>query len=254
MKRLVDDWSLDDPHPEAYRQVLDNISSTRGLAESVANHGIPTECEPQRVIQIAIEVGAMGPQVRAAMVDLRKLGRVDVLLDLVENAASAEAVAPVWDFLVAERTLESLLDQPRVDIPLVGRLARRHGVSAAPTLLSAALIVRRCQSPCAVLRAPAIVRRRSGNDIRGSASRRDSGGAARAPRAAWTSERIAVWLLSPGLSRQWRPSGAARSGKTVAARRGGARGGHCERVRGRRRQSRVRWPHCRSGKVSSRGH
>jgi hypothetical protein len=140
MKRLVADWTLDDPHPEAYRQVLDNISSTRGLAESASNHGIPTECEPQRVIQIAIEVGAMGPQVRAAMVELKNSGRMDILLDLVETAASAEAVAPVWDFLVAERILESLLDQERVDIPLVGRLARRHGVSAAPMLLSAALM------------------------------------------------------------------------------------------------------------------
>ena len=139
MKRLVDDWTLDDPHPEAYRQVLDNISSTRGLAESASNHGIPTECEPQRVVQIAVEVGAVGPQVRAAMVELRKSGRIDILLDLVETGASVEAVAPVWDFLVGERILDSLLDQERIDIPLVGRMARRHGVSAAPTLLSAAL-------------------------------------------------------------------------------------------------------------------
>src|SRR6267142_860118 len=67
MKRLVDDWSLDDPNPEAYRQALENISSTRGMAESASTNGIATECEPERMIKIAIEIGAMGPQIHSAM-------------------------------------------------------------------------------------------------------------------------------------------------------------------------------------------
>jgi hypothetical protein len=140
MRRLIDDWSLDDPHPEQYRRALESMSSTRGIAETISGNGVPTECEPERMIQIAIEVGAMGPQVRAAMVDLFKSGRVDILLDLVEKAPSADAGAPVWDFLIGENILVSLLDQPRLDIPLVGRVVRRVGVSAAPTLLSAALV------------------------------------------------------------------------------------------------------------------
>jgi hypothetical protein len=140
MRRLVDDWSLDDPNPEAYRRALENISSTKGVAEAASSGEVVTVCEPERMVQIAIEVGAMGPQIHAAMVDLCKSGRVKVLLDLVEQAPSAEAAAPVWEFLVDERILESLLDQPRVDVPLVGRFVRRFGVPAAPTLLSAALV------------------------------------------------------------------------------------------------------------------
>ena len=140
MRRLIDDWSLDDPNPEQYRKALESMSSTRGMAETISSDGVPTECEPERMIQIAIEVGAMGPQVSAAMVDLFKSGRVDILLDLVEKAPSADAGAPVWDFLIGENILMSLLDQPRLDIPLVGRVVRRVGVSAAPTLLSAALV------------------------------------------------------------------------------------------------------------------
>jgi len=139
MRRLIDDWSLDDPNPEAYRRALENISSTRGMAESASSDDVLTECEPERMVQIAIEVGAMGPQVRAAMVDLCKSGRVEVLLDLVEKPPSAGAAAPIWDFLAEERILESLLDQPRVDIPLVSRFVRRLGAASAPTLLAAAL-------------------------------------------------------------------------------------------------------------------
>jgi hypothetical protein len=140
MRRLVDDWSLDDPNPEAYRRALENISSTRGIAQATIGDGVATECEPERMVQMAIEVGAMGPQVRAAMVSLCKAGRVEVLLDMVEKAPSSDAGAPVWDFLTGERVLESLLEQLRVDIPLVTRFVRRLGASAAPTLLDSALV------------------------------------------------------------------------------------------------------------------
>ena len=136
MRRLVDDWSLDDPNPEAYRKVLENMSSSRNNGESAAN-AVTTECEPERMVQIAIEVGAMGPQVRAAMSDLCKSGRASVLLDLVERAPDADAGAPVWEFLLGERILDTLLSQQRVDFPLVGRFARRIGIPAAPPLVVA---------------------------------------------------------------------------------------------------------------------
>jgi hypothetical protein len=139
MRRLVDDWTLDDPNPEAYRQALEAMSSLRGATPKPASQSLPTECEPERMIQIAIEIGAMGPQIRAAMVDLLKAGRTDVLLDLVERAPSAEAAAPVWDFLQNERVLQSLLAQQRVDMPLVSRFVRRIGPDATPMLLTAAL-------------------------------------------------------------------------------------------------------------------
>ena len=141
MRRLVDDWTLDDPNPEAYRQALQTMSSLRGASPKPGSKSLPTECEPERMIQIAIEIGAMGPQVRAAMDDLLKAGHADVLLDLVERAPSGDAAAPVWDFLQSERVLQSLLAQQRVDMPLVVRFVRRIGPDAAPMLLTAALAV-----------------------------------------------------------------------------------------------------------------
>ncbi|MDQ6770645.1 MAG: hypothetical protein M3Z54_11745, partial [Gemmatimonadota bacterium] len=139
MRRLVDDWSLDDPNPEAYRKVLENMSGSRNEPVPAAVDSIPTECEPERMVQIAIEVGAMGAQVHAAMAGLCKSGRAGVLLDLVERAPSPDAAAPVWDFLIAGRVLDTLLDQQRVDLPLVGRFSRRMGLSAAPSLIDAAI-------------------------------------------------------------------------------------------------------------------
>ncbi len=140
MRRLVDDWTLDDPNPEAYRQALESISSSRNPATKTSNDAIPTDIEPERMVQIAIEVGSMGPQVRAAMVDLCRAGRAEVLLDLVERAPTPESVAPVWEFLKGERILEGLLQQPRIDMPLVARFVKRLGIETASTLLSVAAV------------------------------------------------------------------------------------------------------------------
>jgi hypothetical protein len=140
MRRLVDDWTLDDPNPEAYRQVLESMSGPRSAAQKLSSDAVPTEIEPERMVQIAIEVGSMGPQVRAAMVDLYKAGRTEVLLDLVERAPTVEAGEPVWEFLKRERVLEALLQLPRVDMSLVARFARRTGIAIAPMLLSAAAV------------------------------------------------------------------------------------------------------------------
>ena len=140
MRRLVDDWSLDDPNPEAYRQALENISSSRNVAPKPSSDALPTEIEPERMIQIAIEVGAMGPQIRAAMADLCNTGRAEVLLDLVERAPNEAAGAPIWEFLKERRILDDLLQRQRVDMPLVTRFVKRIGADAAPTLLSAAAV------------------------------------------------------------------------------------------------------------------
>jgi hypothetical protein len=140
MRKLVDDWSLDDPNPEAYRRVLETMSTTRNGPGAEAEHAksLTTECEPERMIQIAIEVGTTGPQVRSAMWSLFSTGRIDLLMGLLERAPTLAAGAPLWDFLLEEQAFESLLSQERVDLPLVGRLARRIGKPAIRALIDAA--------------------------------------------------------------------------------------------------------------------
>ncbi|HJP60979.1 MAG TPA: hypothetical protein VJ865_13310, partial [Gemmatimonadaceae bacterium] len=137
MRRLVDDWTLDDPNPDAYRQALENMSSLRNITDKTSSGAQTTEVEPERLIQIAIEIGAIGPQIHMAMEDLQRAGRVDALLDLVERAPSPGAGAHVWDFLIEQRTFESLLEQQRLDLPLITRFVKRLGLTAAPTLLAA---------------------------------------------------------------------------------------------------------------------
>jgi hypothetical protein len=139
MRRLVDEWSLDDPNPEGYRRALESMSSLRSPTEAGDSNAVPTECEPERMVQIAVEVGAIGPQVYAAMSDLFNHGRADLLLNMVEGAPSPGSAAPLWDFLLEEGVVETLLAQKRVDFALVSRFARRIGPASAGSLLGAAI-------------------------------------------------------------------------------------------------------------------
>ncbi|HJP84801.1 MAG TPA: hypothetical protein VJ852_02330 [Gemmatimonadaceae bacterium] len=142
MRRLVDDWTLDDPNPDAYRLALENMASLRNITDKATNGAAhPTDVEPERIIQIAVEVGTTGPQVHLAMEDLQRAGRIDTLLDLVERAPSIGAAAPVWDFMIEQRVFESLLQQQRLDLPTITRFVKRLGVAAAPALVSATLVI-----------------------------------------------------------------------------------------------------------------
>src|ERR1044072_3372010 len=102
MRRLVDDWTLEDPNPDAYRQALENMSSMRAIGDKKTADSHPIDVEPERLIQIAVEIGSTGPQVHMAMEHLEKSGRIDPLLDLVERAPNPGAATPIWDFLVEE--------------------------------------------------------------------------------------------------------------------------------------------------------
>ena len=141
MRRLVDDWTLEDPNPDAYRQALENMSSLRNVSDKQANGSQPIDVEPERLIQISVEIGATGPQVHMAMEHLEKTGRIDVLLDLVERAPNAGAATPIWDFLVEQGSFERLLGQQRLDLPLITRFVKRLGIAAAPTLLATAILI-----------------------------------------------------------------------------------------------------------------
>ena len=141
MKRLIEDWSLEDPNPEAYRKTLESMSKQSASPRAKPSTATPTECEPERLLKIGIELGSFGPRVRSAMMDLRNAGRFDVLLDLVEGAPSAEAGAPVAEFLMSEQVFQSLLQQERVDFALAARFAQRMGGAAAPAILDAVLAI-----------------------------------------------------------------------------------------------------------------
>lgn len=137
--RLVGEWSLTDPNPEAYRAVLDRFAQRAGAAEGASADQAGTDCEPERVLRIALEIDADGPPVRRALDALVATGAPGIAgaLELAECAPQAALAERIWATLLSHDALRALLARPQVDTALLERVAHHHGPEAVALLLDA---------------------------------------------------------------------------------------------------------------------
>lgn len=136
VRKLVTGWELDDPNPNAYTDILEAMSRAR--PDRVAPVG-SNEAEPERLLQMAVEVDGIGETVIRAADRLVDEGRFGVALDILEKVPRRnETVTTLLDYLVTpERLTAQLADESRVDFDVVDRLTRRLGSLAAGPLLDA---------------------------------------------------------------------------------------------------------------------
>ena len=135
--RLVSDWSLDDPNPEAYASVLQHmVRHTR--AQAAAEPAPDFSLDPESLLRIGLEVGEMGPRVQAAASDLAAAGRTRVLTELLEAAALEGAdTEAIWGRVVSHELLARELAGEPVEFAVVTALVKRLGSGASVPLLDA---------------------------------------------------------------------------------------------------------------------
>ena len=133
--RLIREWSLDDPNPESYRLVLEEISR-RGPAE-VAPSPFSLECEPDRIVKMGLEVGVVGARVERAVMTMVETHQVTALLDLVDRAPDPAVAGQVWKEIEDRDVLRTVLEEERVDHVLAARLVKRMRMAAIMPLLDA---------------------------------------------------------------------------------------------------------------------
>lgn len=136
VRSLVTGWELDDPNPDSYTDILEGMSRAR---PDRAAPGGDHEAEPERILQMAIEVDGLGETVMSAAERLVEQRRVGVVLDLLEHAPRRnETAMALFDYLITPERLRALLaDETTIDFELVDRVARRLGAAAAIPLLDA---------------------------------------------------------------------------------------------------------------------
>ena len=136
VRSLLTGWDLGDPNPEAYGKALQRMSQAGPLF--AAPTGRMHAPEPERIVQMSLEVDAVGPNVYRACAAMVDLGRLADLLGLLEEAPPETGAAQVlWGRAVSEDTLRWLLAKEPVDFAMVDRLLPRLGDSAAEPLLDA---------------------------------------------------------------------------------------------------------------------
>ena len=141
VSRLVGQWSLDDPNPDAYRAVLEQAS--RAGPPNVSRAPAPTTdtvggCEPERIVQMALELGTTGRALWRAVDRMTEEGQVAALLPMIEGAPDRAMSNTIVKHLESTGTLKRLLGADRIDFPAVEQFVRLSGLTGIPALLEAA--------------------------------------------------------------------------------------------------------------------
>jgi hypothetical protein len=136
--RLVSDWDLEDPNPEAYASVLQHmVRSSRSQAPAGAS-APNLDLDPEAVLRIGLELGEMGPRVHLAAERLVAEGKTRLLTELLEGAAQAGAQTDaIWGRVVSTDLLARELARQPVDFTVVGALVARLRADASEALLDA---------------------------------------------------------------------------------------------------------------------
>jgi hypothetical protein len=121
VRRLISSWDLADPNPDDYSAALD------GIARHTATHDVEagSDAEPQRMLQLALEVSTIGPHTERIFSEM--LARTDVtpLLDLLEDAPEGTTRDTLLSRVVTSERLIDLLHCEMPNARLAERLALR---------------------------------------------------------------------------------------------------------------------------------
>jgi hypothetical protein len=136
VERLIGNWTLDDPNPDNYRVVLDHMAKAAPLfASSDPSTNGP---EPERIIQMALELDSLGEPVTRAIEAMIRRGDLLRLFTLVGNAPErSRAAAAIWRQLATPDQLRTALRDVPIDFTLVDQLVPRLKLAAADPLLDA---------------------------------------------------------------------------------------------------------------------
>jgi hypothetical protein len=134
---LLDDWTLDDPNPDTYTMVLDQLS----LPAAAAAEPRPEEehlSEAPRILKMALEIDVVGEAVVTALGTLIKEGRLDELVASLDGAPpGSESALAVWTRLADPALLQGILAHGDANIDAVERILDQVGASAIGPMLDA---------------------------------------------------------------------------------------------------------------------
>jgi hypothetical protein len=136
--RLLEDWWLEDPNPEAYGRVLEHLAGSR-IDGTPSRSPAAAEPEPLRMLQMSLEAGAFGPLADRAIDQAIAAGQLTALLELI--ASPPEGGKTGADMILARLTrpenLKGLLSSERFDASGLEHLLPRLSLEAYDPLLEA---------------------------------------------------------------------------------------------------------------------
>ncbi len=115
IRKLLADWRLIDPNPEAYTAALTGIATNTTETQPDLSRD---SCEPERILQIGVTIGSIGPSVEAALARLIATSGVAGAVDCLIACDASPLRDALVDRLINESTFrdELGLERPSVAV------------------------------------------------------------------------------------------------------------------------------------------
>ena len=133
VRDLISDWKLSDPNPDAYTRALQSMATSTPAAPADKSRLV---AEPLRIVQMALEVQAVGVPFWRAVRQLELNGDTSTIVLALQGIPEDNPVAgQLWQHLASERNVAALLKLPAVDFNVVNALLDRMDPAAATDIL-----------------------------------------------------------------------------------------------------------------------
>lgn len=137
--RLLEDWDLQDPNPEAYSRVLEHLATTTQRQRAGLASRVTQAPEPVRLVQMSLESGAVGPLVERALDALVRAGQAKAVTELLAARPDAEdgVANSLLTWLIRPSTIKALLAHEPLDVASLDALLPRLPIEGYEYLLDA---------------------------------------------------------------------------------------------------------------------
>src|SRR5438876_4755616 len=133
VRDLLKGWTLDDPNPDGYGRALQKMAAASPGA--IPRNDGQQAAEPLRIVQTAVEAGALGFAAWRAVERLVAEHHIGELVDVL--AASSDIARPLWDRVTAPAVVQQLTAGDPPDFLTLDRLLPRLQMGAFEPLLDA---------------------------------------------------------------------------------------------------------------------
>jgi hypothetical protein len=130
--RLIGDWELEDPNPKPYTAILEGMVRE---APDDPSEEVQSDCEPEILIKMAVELDCLGPSVFSAADAMMNRRELVLMARVLDAAPHTETVEALWCHVASPQRLEAELALDPPDQDAVEILVRRLGMGAAHSLL-----------------------------------------------------------------------------------------------------------------------
>ncbi|HEX5004589.1 MAG TPA: hypothetical protein VFV65_04695, partial [Gemmatimonadales bacterium] len=133
---LLRDWTLEDPNPDNYTKVLDQLA----LPAEAEGARVETDhvSESPRILKMALELDVVGEAVVSALGTMIAEGRIEDLVATLDGApAGSEAARTIWARLADPALMSGLLEHGDANIDAIERILDEVGASAIGPMLDA---------------------------------------------------------------------------------------------------------------------